>query len=414
MVFPSQYLPNLRILNLGHSENLINLPDFGEVPNLETLNLEGCVNLISISDNIFGLSSLEYLNLSGCSKVFNNPKHLKKLDSNETVLHSQSKTSSLKLTTIGLHPKGLVSRLLSSLPSFSFLWALDISFCGLSQIPDAIGCIRWLGRLVLSGNNFVTLPSLRELSKLVYLDLQHCKQLIFLPELPLPESSTINVIKQSRLVGLYIFNCPELGERNQYSSITLSWLIQFVQANQESFAGFLHRIEIGTVIPGSEIPRWLNNQSLGNSMTINLSPIVHDKDFLGLACFVVFSARLDYPNITTNELEHNIYISLEDHVGAGFEFSCPVIFYRDIFTPESDHTWLLYLPWDYPNLDTSFEDLDHITMTTSIAGRQGLHGEVKKCGYRYVFKQDLQQYNSTMMHHRNSFAQKRKFLAIED
>lgn len=51
-------------------------------------------------------------------------------------------------------------------------------------------------------------------------------------------------------------------------------------------------------------------------------------------------------------------------------------------------------------------------MTTSIEEREGLHGEVKKCGYRCVFKQDQQQFNSTMMHHRNSSSQKRKFLAI--
>ncbi|XP_039689745.1 disease resistance protein RUN1 isoform X2 [Medicago truncatula] len=414
-----KYLPNLRIMDLMHSRNLIKLPDFGEVPNLEMLNLAGCVNLISIPNSIFVLTSLKYLNLSGCSKVFNYPKHLKKLDSSETVLHSQSKTSSLILTTIGLHSlyqnahKGLVSRLLSSLPSFFFLRELDISFCGLSQIPDAIGCIRWLGRLVLSGNNFVTLPSLRELSKLVYLDLQYCKQLNFLPELPLPHSSTVG---QNCVVGLYIFNCPELGERGHCSRMTLSWLIQFLHANQESFACFLET-DIGIVIPGSEIPRWLNNQSLGNSMSINLSSIVHDKDFIGLVACVVFSVKLDYPNITTNELENNICISLdEDHTrtGYGFNFSCPVICYADLFTPESDHTWLLYLPWDRLNPDKTFRGFDHITMTTFIDEREGLHGEVKKCGYRCIFKQDQQQFNSTMMHHRNSSSQKRKFLAIED
>jgi len=323
----SQYVPNLRILDLKHSKNLINLPDFGEVPNLETLNLEGCVNLISIPNNIFGLSSLEYLNLSGCSKVFNNPKHLKKLDSSETVLHSQSKTSSLKLTTIGLHPKGLVSRLLSSLPSFSFLWELDISFCGLSQIPDAIGCIQWLGRLNLMGNNFVTLPSFGELSNLVYLDLQHCTQLKCLPELPFTHSSPA-VIKQDeywKKKGLYLFNCPELGERGHCSSATLSWLMQFVQANQESLACF-REAHIGIVIPGSEIPRWLNNWCLGKSIRIDLSPLFHDSTFIGLTCCVVFSVTFDDPSITTNELEPEIVLAFECHGTVTVNTRCQVIF----------------------------------------------------------------------------------------
>jgi hypothetical protein len=407
-------------LDLKHSRNLIKLPDFGEVPNLETLNLEGCVNLISIPNNIFGTSSLKYINLSGCSKVFNYPKHLKKLDSSETVLHSQSKTSSLKLTKIGLHPKahkGLVCRSLSSLPSFSFLWKLDISFCGLSQIPDAIGCITSLRRLNLMGNNFVTLPSFRELSNLVYLDLQHCKQLKFFPELPLPEHSSTVVIKQDQnrleVVGLYIFNCPELGEGDHCSSTTLSWLIQFVQANQESLACF-RGTDIGIVIPGSEIPRWLNNHSVGNSISIDLSPILHDSNFIGLACCVVFSVTFDDPSITKNKLQPEISLGFECHYVVVYKNS-QVIFDKDFITLESNHAWLIFVPWDSLSYrDTAFKDVDHITMTTDLEDGIGLHVEVNKCGYRCVFKQDLEQFNSTVMHHRNPFAKKRRFLAIED
>lgn len=212
--------------------------------------------------------------VSGCSKVSNNPKHLKKLDSSESVLHSESTKSSMlkwiKLPFHSLYPKvhkGLASCLLSSLPSFSFLSELDICFCGLSQIQDAIGCIRLLESLDLTGNNFVTLPSLRELSKLVYLNLQHCKQLKLLPEGPY-------AIKQDPYDrwGLHVFNCPELGEREHCCNMTFSWIIQLIQANQESSACF---VCIDVVIPGSEIPRWLNNQSVGDSISIDLSPIVH-------------------------------------------------------------------------------------------------------------------------------------------
>lgn len=80
----------------------------------------------------------------------------------------------------------LVSQRTQRLPSFSYLRELNISFCCLSQIPDTIGCLRWLEGLNLGGNNFATLPSLKELSSLVYLNLEHCKQLESLPELPVP------------------------------------------------------------------------------------------------------------------------------------------------------------------------------------------------------------------------------------
>jgi len=53
-------------------------------------------------------------------------------------------------------------------------------------------------------------------------------------------------------------------------------------------------------------------------------------------------------------------------------------------------------------------------MTTWLNDGKGLHVDVNKCGYRCVFEQDLEQFNSTVMHHRNPFVQKHKFLAIED
>jgi hypothetical protein len=420
------------------------MPDFGEVPNLEWLNLKGCVNLvqmdpsigllrklvflklkdcknlINIPNNIFGIGSLKYLNLSGCSKVFNNPKHLKKLGSRESELHSQSMSLVLKWITLPFRSlytkanKGLGSCLLSSFPSFSFLRELDISFCGLSQIPDAIGCIRWLGRLNLSANNFVTLPSLGELFKLVYLNLQHCKQLKLLPELPL--SVAIKQDQNGKRGGLYIFNCPELGEREHCSSMTFSWMIQFVQANQESSACFPW---IDIVIPGSEIPRWFNNQSVGNSISIDLSPIVHDNNFIGLACCVVFSVTFDDPTMTTNECGPEAWLGFECGNTSWVFAHCPVIFDRDLITVESNHTWLIYFPreplFDFlSSMNMTFRDLDHIIMVTPVEDGESFHVEVKKCGYRCVFKQDLQQFNLTTMHHRNSLAQKRKFLAIED
>jgi len=76
--------------------------------------------------------------------------------------------------------------LLHSLHSLCCLRNVDISFCHLSQVPHAIECLHWLERLNLRGNNFVILPSLKKLSKLVSLNLEHCKLLESLPQLPSP------------------------------------------------------------------------------------------------------------------------------------------------------------------------------------------------------------------------------------
>jgi hypothetical protein len=223
---PPVLTPGMKLLNKNQGcVKLVQIDSsIGLLRELVFLNLKNCENLICIPNEISGLTALKYLNLCGCSKAFNNPKAREDFS----------------------------SYVLPSLPSFSCLSELDISFCRLSQIPDALGCLTWLERLNLRGNNFVILPSLQDLSKLEYLNLEHCKQLTSLPELPSPAAIKKDKLKR---VGMYIFNGPELGEREHCTSMAFSWITNFIQANKNSSASF-HQIDI--VIPGSEIPSWFN------------------------------------------------------------------------------------------------------------------------------------------------------------
>ncbi|KAL5076219.1 hypothetical protein RYX36_015203, partial [Vicia faba] len=63
-----------------------------------------------------------------------------------------------------------------------------LSHCNLTDdsIPSDIDCLSSLESLILSGNNFVCLPThyLANLSKLHYLELKDCLQLQSLPVLP--------------------------------------------------------------------------------------------------------------------------------------------------------------------------------------------------------------------------------------
>nr|AHG28999.1 NBS-LRR protein [Cicer arietinum] len=363
-------LPKLRTLDLSYSKNLIKIPDFEEVPNLERLNLEGCVTLVQmdvsisllkklvflnlknckrltcIPNRINGLNSLEYLNLCYCSEAFNNPIH-----------------------------SGL-----PSLASLNGLRELDISFCGLSQLPDTIGCLCFLQRLNLAGNNFVTLPSLRELSELVYMNLEHCKQLKSFPELPSPVA-----IKHDKYwrAGMHIFNCPELGERERCSNMTFSWMMQFVLANQESSASF-RWIEI--VVPGSEVPSWFDNQRVGRSIRINPFFIMVDNDVIGIVCCVVFSAASHDP---TTFGQKPVLLLCFHKSDLKLHFSITVN--TKLIMVQSNHMWLTYFTRE------SFFDIlkgignevgDCIRMEASIVDAEGLDVEVKSCGYRWVFKQD--------------------------
>ncbi|WJX44669.1 hypothetical protein P8452_31618 [Trifolium repens] len=314
--------------------------------------------------------------------------------------------------------KDFASSLLPSLLNFSSLLKLDISFCGLRKIPDAIGCLRWLERLDLGGNNFVTLPSLRELSRLVYLDLEHCKLLESLPQLPFPIAfeHDFHKYKYWMRIGLIIFNCPKLGKSERYSRMVISWMIQLIQARQQSAAAFFDVINI--VIPESEIPNWFNNQSVSASIPIELSPFLHDIDdnIIGIACCAVFSIAPIDPAMTiyANANRYDIELSFSNKITCNDWcelFSCiPVILERDLITAKSDHMWLIHFTRDsffdiLKRIDVTLNHLDDFCMKVV-----SMHVKVQSCGYRWVYKQDLQPKHDCG----NSLDRNYKFLAIED
>ncbi|CAJ1978709.1 unnamed protein product [Sphenostylis stenocarpa] len=281
-------LHNLKRLDLSFSKNLVEMPDLGDALNLEWLDLEGCIqlkkispsigllrklavlnlknciNLVSLPKNLLGLTSLEYLSVSGCSKLYNNQlldegrngEHSKKLCLVEDAFHSETKSSFIKKMLswpldllYSRAQRESVSCLTPSSPTLPCLRELDLSFSNLVHIPDAIGKLHCLERLNLKGNNFVTLPSLKDLFRLYNLNLQHCTRLKYCPDLPsrvdlpsrryslfLPYSPTFNSrpVKHDEVVGgLNIFNCPELVDRERCTSMGVSWMIQIVQGNQQ-------------------------------------------------------------------------------------------------------------------------------------------------------------------------------------
>ncbi|CAJ1978729.1 unnamed protein product, partial [Sphenostylis stenocarpa] len=347
----NQPLHNLKRLVLPFSKTLVEIPDIGDALNLEwldleacrqlkkinpsvgllrklaVLNLKNCINLVSLPKNLLGLTSLEYLSVSGCSKLYNNQllyegwngEHSKKLCLVEAAFHSETKSSLIK--NMFSWPLDLlysraqresVSCLTPSSPTLCCLRELNLSFSNLVHIPDAIGKLHCLEKLYLKGNNFVMLPSLKDLFRLYNLNLQHCTRLKYCPDLPsridlpskryfsvLPYSPTINVLHvvQHDEVngGLNIFNCPDLVDRERCTSMAASWMINIVQANHQhrclpsSFMG----PNVGSIIPGSEIPRWFNSEhvSTDNSIIIDASPVAQDNYWIGVVCCVIFQIR---------------------------------------------------------------------------------------------------------------------------
>ncbi|GJS90202.1 NB-ARC domains-containing protein [Tanacetum coccineum] len=217
----------LKVMKLRYCCNLTTTPDFSEITNLEELNLEGCVNLVSVHPLIGILKRLVVLNLTnckrlqifpskvetGCQKVDQLPKALGRIKS-LTELHGDrnaiTKLPSFVSSLINLEslsfggqgriqprwwtsitaPFGLLSKQHHlqrsiSLAGLHMLKSLNLSYCDLEQVPESIGGLSCLEDLYLSGNNFTSLPgSLSQLSHLQTLDVDGCKKLEVLPELP--------------------------------------------------------------------------------------------------------------------------------------------------------------------------------------------------------------------------------------
>ncbi|KAK2380978.1 disease resistance protein RUN1 [Trifolium repens] len=307
--------------------------------------------------------------MSGCSKVsFNNPWHL-------NIIERTSHSNVPHRIIIPFIPLPKRAKWLYCMSS------IDISFCGLTQLPDAIGCLHQLQSLNLGGNYFVSLLSLNELSKLVYLNLEHCVFLESLPQLPFP--TALNWDLGINKIGLHIFNCPKLGERE--CRIAFSWLKQFIQANPQCS----HAIDI--VIPGSEIPNWFNNQSEGNRILIDYSPIKLDinNHIIGFLCCSLFSVPPSTRPINTQHRKIALMLKLQnwpDHQNLILVSDKE----RDLIKVKTNHIWLTYFPRKLSRYVPDF----HGTMDVKFHNYhyRWVSNEVKNCGYGWLHKQDLQEF----------------------
>lgn len=221
-IFPKKLeMFSLKMLFLSDCSNIKRLPDFGKnMTCITELNLLNCENLLSLPNSISNLKSLRILNISGCSKICNLPDGINQNTALEDIDLSRTAIRDLDPSLLQL---GNLKRLSFrscrgpatnsswnfhlpfgkkfsffpaqttnlTLPPFlsglSSLTELDLSDCNLtdSSIPHNIDCLSSLERLILSGNNFVRLPThyISNLSKLRYLELEDCPQLQSLPML---------------------------------------------------------------------------------------------------------------------------------------------------------------------------------------------------------------------------------------
>ncbi|KAK7257335.1 hypothetical protein RIF29_31224 [Crotalaria pallida] len=296
--------------------------------------------------------------------------------------------------------------LLPFLNSFLWLRDLDLSFCNLSQVPDAIGWLHGLEVLNLGGNNFDRLPSsIKQLSKLTSLDLQLCRKLKSCPELP---TTTILPTVMRSPIELYISNCPKLHEMECWNSVAFPWMLQVIQAQQES-SNPIGVIDI--FIPGSQIPRWYNIQSVGDSMNLDPSGVIHDSNWIVVSFCIAFPT-CNLPTLLKNNCRAEVFFQCPSHPahrgGRYYTRGNTSLLFGDPTTDKylsmvkevMDHLFIFYMTRE--NFISSIsclreENCNLDLIDFSFLG-QHQHGETgnthvyaKKHGLRWVYKQDLEQ-----------------------
>ncbi|KAJ9675895.1 hypothetical protein PVL29_024726 [Vitis rotundifolia] len=351
-------LKKLKVINLSHSRQLIQIPDFTDTPNLESLILKGCANLESIPSSIWDLGflvnldlsdcselqklpeiqwnlySLKYLNLASCKKLESLPEGLcnlkrlktlnvigclkldrlpdslgsleclEKLCASDASLISPPFHSSLaglcSLKVLDVHgtnlEQGAISRDIGSLYS---LEDLDLSYCNLTEggIPDDICCLYSLRVLDLSGNHFLRVTdAISQLSKLRVLGLRHCMSLLEIPKLP----SSLRVLEAHDCTSMEILSSTSLlpwqRQLDCFKSVFLQQIQELKDGSHLSLPATGVSQGFSTIIPGSgEFPEWISHQRIGSEVTLHLPQNWCHENFLGFALSCVYIPQQGEP-----------------------------------------------------------------------------------------------------------------------
>lgn len=263
----------LKYLDLSHSLQLTETPDFSYFPNLEKLllinckslvlvhrsigilqqklvllNLSSCIELDALPEELYKLKSLETLVLSGCSKLERLDDAIGELESLTTLAADFTALREIpssinqlkKLKKLSLNGcKGSLSDdvdntysensfllLPISLNGLSCLTTLSLGYCNLSDelIPKDLGSLSFLEDLDLRGNNFCNLQTdFASLPNLHELRLSDCSKLQSILSLPRSLSS------------FYAENCislqrtPDLSECSSLHTLHLNDCLNLVE-----------------------------------------------------------------------------------------------------------------------------------------------------------------------------------------
>ncbi|XP_061361192.1 putative disease resistance protein At4g11170 [Gastrolobium bilobum] len=287
-----QNLTNLKCVQLISCGDLKELPDFSKASNLEVLIIFSCVQLTSMHPSIFSLDKLETLDLSSCLSLIR--------------LETDTHLSSLKY----LNLEGCTSLKEFSLTAENMI-ELDLRFTGLSALQcSSFGPQSKLEILRLRGSCIESLPSsIKNLTRLRYVDVGKCRNLRTLPELPpslenldagwctslmtvLFPSTAAEQFKENKK-WVTFWNCLKLDE-NSLVAIALNAQINMMKLAYQHVENYddynehhdSYQAIYAYTYPGSSVPEWFEYKTINDHIIIDLSP-PHSLQLGFIFCFII-------------------------------------------------------------------------------------------------------------------------------
>ncbi|XP_011001293.1 PREDICTED: TMV resistance protein N-like [Populus euphratica] len=395
----TKILNRLKILNLSFSKYLAKTPNFRGLSSLERLILAGCRSLVEVHQSIGTLKSLVLLNLEvaynlrncqslgdieSLTELFTKGTAIKQLPPSARYLKKLTKLSFGGYNKVFDSPylpsKSWFSRFSSwlspqscsssidvlpaSFNSFSSLKELNLSYSGLSEATSSIdlGSLSFLENLNLSGHEFFNLPSsISRLSKLQFLTVERCSNLLSISELPssvlflsINDCTSIERVsaplQPERLPLLDVKGCRNLIEiqgiecaGNNWSILNLNDCNNLSENYKMSFIqGLCKGKHYDICLAGGEIPEWFSHRGDGSSLSFRL-PSVSVADGNKLQALLLWVVSASSSNEATDQetsfLQFDMCVATFKNKSNGielFETMAAVTFDRN----STKHSWI--------------------------------------------------------------------------
>ncbi|KAG7948105.1 hypothetical protein I3843_14G130100 [Carya illinoinensis] len=178
-------LPNLKELDLGYCENLIEIPDLSGAPNLEIINFSNCRSLCKFHPSIKKHKRLQKLNMSGTQikqlwKGLVVSPNLKELDLGdcENLIEIPNLSGAPNLEIINFPNCRSLCKVHPSIKKLKRLQELRMSGTRIKQLWKGLAVLPNLKELDLGDcDNLIEIPDLSEAPNLEKIDFSNCKKL---------------------------------------------------------------------------------------------------------------------------------------------------------------------------------------------------------------------------------------------